>query len=53
MEWIFDQRIEIAISAPVYFVYYNVLSRRENLAQLALTLEEVENLLDLLALLAK
>lgn len=50
---IFEERIELALSPQIYFEYYDVLAREENLAKLNLTVEEVEDILDLLALLAQ
>lgn len=50
---IIDEKLQVAISTPVYFEYYDVLTRAENLRKIKLTIKEVEDLLDLLALLAK
>ncbi len=47
------EKIKLALSPQVYFEYYDVLVRAENLVKLNLTIEEVENILDLLALLAQ
>ncbi|MBN1638470.1 MAG: putative toxin-antitoxin system toxin component, PIN family [Ignavibacteriales bacterium] len=53
LKMIIDEKLQVAISTPVYFEYYDVLSRTENLRKINLTIEEVEDVLDLLALLAK
>jgi putative PIN family toxin of toxin-antitoxin system len=50
---ILEERIKLALSPQIYFEYYDVLVREENLAKLNLTVEEVEDILDLLALLAQ
>jgi putative PIN family toxin of toxin-antitoxin system len=50
---VFEEKIELALSPQIYFEYYDVLVREENLAKLNLTIEEVEDILDLLALLAQ
>lgn len=50
---ILEEKIELALSPQIYFEYYDVLVREENLAKLNLTVEEVEDILDLLALLAQ
>jgi putative PIN family toxin of toxin-antitoxin system len=50
---ILDEKLQVAISTPVYFEYYDVLTRAENLRKINLTINEVEDVLDLLALLAK
>ena len=53
LKLIIDEKIKLALSTQVYFEYYDVLTRDENLEKLNLSLEEVETILDLLALLAK
>ena len=50
---ILDEKIKLALSPQVYFEYYDVLTREENLLKLKLSIGDVENILDLLALLAK
>lgn len=50
---ILEEKIELALSPQIYFEYYDVLTREENLTKLNLTVEEVEDILDLLALLAQ
>jgi predicted nucleic acid-binding protein len=50
---ILKEEVTLAISSPVYFEYYDVLAREENLIKLGLSIEQVEDVLDLLALLAK
>jgi putative PIN family toxin of toxin-antitoxin system len=53
LKLIIDEKIKLALSTQVYFEYYDVLTRDENLEKLNLSLEEIETILDLLALLAK
>lgn len=50
---VLDEKVQIALSPQVYFEYYDVLTREHNLTQFNLSVREVENVLDLLALLAK
>ena len=50
---ILEERIELGLSPQIYFEYYDVLVREKKLAKLNLTVEEVEDILDLLALLAQ
>lgn len=50
---IIDEKLKLALSPPVYFEYYDVLSRSETLKKLNLSIKEVEDILDLVALLAK
>ena len=50
---ILDEKIKLALSPQFYFEYYDVLVREENLVKLNLTIEEIEDVLDLLALLAQ
>jgi putative PIN family toxin of toxin-antitoxin system len=50
---ILDEKIKLALSPQIYFEYYDVLVREENLAKINLTVEEIEEILDLLALLAQ
>ena len=50
---ILEGKIKLALSSQVYFEYCDVLTRPNNIAQLALTREEIEATLDLLALLAQ
>lgn len=50
---IIDEHIKAAISPQIYFEYYDVLTREENLRILNLSLKEVEDFLDLFALLAQ
>jgi len=50
---ILEEKIKLALTPAVYFEYYDVLTRKEILAKTHLSIEEVENILDLLALLAK
>jgi len=53
LKLIIDQKLQVAISTPVYFEYYDVLTRDEILKKINLTIKEVEDVLDLIALLAK
>jgi putative PIN family toxin of toxin-antitoxin system len=50
---ILDEKIKLAISVQTYFEYYDVLTRTKNLEQLKLSIAEIEDFLDLLALLAQ
>jgi len=53
LKLILDEKLQVAISTPVYFEYYDVLTRTENLQKINLTINEIEDVLDLIALLAK
>jgi putative PIN family toxin of toxin-antitoxin system len=53
LQAIIDERLKIAVSTQTYFEYYDVLTRPENLRKLNLTVGKVEDILDLLALLAQ
>ena len=53
IKMIIDEELKIAISPQIYFEYYEVLTRIENLKVLNLSVAEVEDFLDLLALLAQ
>ena len=53
LQLVLDEKIELALSTQTYFEYYDVLTRKENLGKLNLTVGEIEDILDLLALLAK
>ncbi|QTA80818.1 Putative toxin-antitoxin system, toxin component, PIN family [Desulfonema limicola] len=50
---ILEEKIKLAISPQVYFEYYDVLTRKENLEKLGMSACEIEDILDLLALLAQ
>lgn len=50
---ILNEKLNLALSPQMYFEYYDVLTRDENLVKLNLSLAEIEEILDLLALLAK
>jgi putative PIN family toxin of toxin-antitoxin system len=50
---VLDEQIKLAISTQTYFEYYDVLTRDNNLELLKFTLSEVEDFLDLLALLSQ
>ena len=53
LRWIIDEKLNLAISTQTYFEYYDVLTRKKSLEQLNLTVNEVEDVLDLLALLSQ
>ena len=53
MKLIIDEKLQVAISTPVYFEYYDVLTRVEISKKINLTIKEIEDVLDLIALLAK
>ena len=53
IKMVVDEKIKIALSPQIYFEYYDVLTREENLKLLNLSISEVEDFLDLLALLAQ
>jgi len=50
---IMNEEVKLALTTPTYFEYYDVLMREENLTKLGLSIAQVEDILDLLALLAK
>ncbi len=50
---IFEEKVKLAITPAVFFEYYDVLTREEILAKINLSVAQVEDILDLLALLAK
>ncbi len=50
---IVDEKVNLALSPPIFLEYYDVLSREETLAKLNLSINEIEDVLDLLVLLAK
>lgn len=53
IQMIIDEKLKVAISPQIYFEYYDVLTRKENLELLNLSINEIEDFLDLLALLAQ
>lgn len=53
LKLIIDEKLQVAISTPVYFEYYDVLTRVEISKKINLTIKEIEDVLDLIALLAK
>ncbi len=50
---ILDEKIKLAITPPVFFEYADVLTRPESLTRLELGRKDVEDMLDVLALLAQ
>ncbi len=48
-----DEKLKFALSVQTYFEYYDVLTRSDSLKKLKLSNDEVEDVLDLLALLAQ
>ncbi|HEX9652688.1 MAG TPA: putative toxin-antitoxin system toxin component, PIN family [bacterium] len=50
---ILDERVNLALSPPIFLEFYDVLSRKEAMAQLNLSNDEIEDILDILVLLAK
>ncbi len=50
---VLDEKVKLAISTQTYFEYYDVLTRTENLQKINLTINEIADVLDLIALLAK
>ena len=53
LKLILDEKVKLALSPQVYFEYSDVLSREENLEKLNLSIAEVEDIIDLLTLLAR
>jgi len=53
LKLILNEKVKLAISTQTYFEYYDVLVRKKNLEQLNLSLNDVEDFLDLLALLSQ
>jgi putative PIN family toxin of toxin-antitoxin system len=53
MNLVLDEKVKLAISTQTYFEYYDVLAREENRKKLDLSIKDVEDLLDLLALLSQ
>ncbi len=50
---ILDKKLKLAVSTQTYFEYYDVLVRKGTLETLNLSIQEVEDFLDLLALLSQ
>ncbi|CAN2047223.1 Toxin-antitoxin system, toxin component, PIN family [Candidatus Magnetomoraceae bacterium gMMP-1] len=50
---ILEEKVKLAISPQIYFEYYDVLMRKKNLVKLKMSVGEIEDILDLLSLLAK
>lgn len=53
LKLILDEKIKLALLPQLYFEYIEILTKKENLEKLNLSIEEVEDILDLIALLAK
>jgi putative PIN family toxin of toxin-antitoxin system len=53
LKMIIEEKIKMAVSPQIYFEYYDVLTRKDNLKLLNLSIKEVEDFLDLSALLAQ
>lgn len=53
LKLVVNEKIQFALSPSTYFEYYDVLTRPENLIKFNLSISEIEDILDLLALLAK
>ncbi len=53
LKLIINEEVQFALSPSTYFEYYDVLTRPENLNKFNLKVDEIEDILDLLALLAK
>lgn len=53
LKLILGEKIQMALSAQLYFEYYDVLTRKESLEKFNLSIEDIEDILDLIALLAK
>ena len=50
---ILDEKLKLAVSTQTYFEYYDVLTRKKTLDDLNLSIDEIEDFLDLLALLSQ
>lgn len=53
LKLILDEKLKLAVSTQTYFEYYDVLTRIKTLERLNLSNEEIEDFLDLLALLSQ
>lgn len=53
LKLVLSEKLNFAVSTQTYFEYYDVLSRQENLKTLNISIGNVEDVLDLLALLAQ
>lgn len=53
LKLILDEKIKLALSPQVYLEYLEILTKKETLEKLDLSIEEVKDILDLIALLAK
>lgn len=50
---ILDEKVKLAVSTQTYFEYYEVLTREKTITDLNISKEEIEDFLDLLALLSQ
>ena len=50
---ILDEEVTLALSPPIFLEYYDVLSREKTMTDLNLSKNQIEDILDLLVLLAK
>ena len=50
---VLDEKLKLAVSTQIYFEYYDVLTRIDSLKKMHLTAAEVEEVLDLVALLSQ
>jgi putative PIN family toxin of toxin-antitoxin system len=53
LRFVIDEKIKLALTVPVYFEYLSTLTTDENLSKLTLSKQEVVDILDLLASLAR
>ncbi len=53
LKLIIDEKIKIALTPQVFLEYNDVLTRKKNLKMLSLSIKEIEDILDLLVLLAE
>lgn len=53
LKLIIDEKIQLAITNQIYFEYLEVLTRKETIEELNISVLEVEKVLDLLVLLAR
>jgi len=53
LKLIIDEKLELALSTQIYFEYYEVLTRKDHLKLFNLSVNQVEDVLDLIALIAQ